>query len=248
MILSAFIRKSLALVAVLALLSLVVPLTALADCYGYGCDYNNYSYSQNYNNYPYVYHYPQRNNYPPSCTITIREAGSAYTSNNYPYGYPLLLSWSSSNANSASISPDVGSVSPNGSRIVYVNRYDSASKIYSMVVYGNGGRTSSCQTSAYYLPYSSNYYNHPYTSSYTYPNYTYPTYTYPTTYNYGYTAAVPTTYVALTQIPYTGASFGLWGDALVWLSLTLVAVFAAATLFVLRKRQFLALLSHIRRE
>ena len=240
MILSAFIRKSLALVAVLALLSLAVPFTTHADCYGYGCGYDNYSYSHNYN-YPYVYHYPQQNNYPPSCTITIREAGSAYTSNNYPYGYPLLLSWSSSNANSASISPDVGSVSPNGSRIVYVNGHNSVSKIYSMVVYGDGGRTSSCQTSAYYLPYSGSYYNYNYPySSYTYPStYTYPTYSYPYT-------TMPTTYVALTQIPYTGASLGLWGDALVWLSLTLVATFGAATLFVYKRRDLATILARLR--
>jgi hypothetical protein len=246
MILSTFFRKFVAASALVALMLLAVPLVSSADCWDSHCDddyryydndyhYDDDWYSHDSYRYPYVYQYPQQYNYPPTCTITIQPAGSSYTANSYPFGYPLLLTWSSSNATSASISPEVGSVSPNGSRIVYAKNWGGG-RVYTMAVYGAGGKTSTCQTSSYYVPdYSGPYY--PYSSSYVYPTtYTYPTYTYSS-----YT--MPSTYVALTQIPYTGASFGVWGDALAWLSLTLLAVFAAATLYVYKRRELMALLT-----
>lgn len=192
-------------------------LPASADyCYG-ACD--NYPYQ-----YPYSYNYPYNNYYnynnPPSCTITLSQSPTSYSQSWISqYGYPMLLTWSSSNATTASISPDVGSVSPSGSRIVYTR-----GQIYSMSVYGNGG-TATCQTSSfaptypYSYPYNNAYsynygsYYQPYYSNYTYPTYTYPTYNYPTY----------TTGVKLSQMPYTGADFGFAGTLATWLAIVLVA-------------------------
>lgn len=262
MILSATFRKMFAVAATLAVVGLFsAPILTSADCYGNDCGYTNYnnydnngyrySNDHNYDNnyYPYSNQYPIRYNYPPSCTITIQPSPYNYAANQYGNDYPMLLTWSSSNATQGSISPNIGAVSPNGSRIVYTR-----GQIYSMSVYGVNGGTATCQTSSYYVPNYDNYsynYNYPYSSSYVYPaTYNnYPTaYTYPTTYpSYSYSNyTMPNSYVALTQIPYTGVSFGLWGDALVWLSLTLVAVFAAASLIVLKRRELLRALSYLR--
>ncbi len=81
----------------------------------------------------------------PYCTITI----SGNTSGNYGnYSNQLAtLSWSSSNATSAFISPSVGSVATFGSRTVY----PVGNQIYTMTVYGTGG-SATCQTTSYYAP------------------------------------------------------------------------------------------------
>lgn len=181
-----------------------------------------------YVNYPYSYYpsyqYPYRGySGPPSCTITLSPSPTSYPQNWVAqYGYPTLLSWYSTNATSASISPGIGSVSPTGSRIVYVR-----GQIYSMAVYGPGG-TGICQSASYsptypygysspYSSYGSNYNN--YYSSYqpTYPAYTYPTY-----------QAQPT--VRLSQMPYTGADFGLAGNLLAWLAVMFLAAIGAVIL------------------
>ena len=187
--------------------------------YQYPC--NSYPYNQ-YNPYRYTNQYPSYTNYPPSCTISI-QAASGYGDRYYTDGYPMLLTWSSQNASTASISPSVGSVSPSGSRVVYTR-----GEVYSMSVYGAGG-TAVCQTSSYSIP--SSYYNY----GYTYPKSYYPSYTVPTTYttptltNYvnTYVSTPSAQTVSLKQIPYTGTSFGIVGDMLIWFSVTLVALLGA---------------------
>lgn len=118
----------------------------------------------------------------PSCTI--------YASNGYvaSYGYnaPVTLTWSSSNATSAYISPNVGNVQAQGSTTVVPTGYTT----YTMTVYGPGG-TATCQAVA-------NYAQAPLPPA-------------PV-----YTAQPASPYVSLTQIPYTGFDFGPWGNAMYW--------------------------------
>jgi len=205
----------------------------------YGNYYGSYSYPTNY--YPYGSHYShQVYNNPPSCSITITPATN-YSHNTHRWGYPMQLSWSSSNATSASISPDVGSVSSTGSRVVYAK-----GQIYSMSVYGPGG-TATCQTGGYSVPF----YHHDYNYNYSYPQ---QYYTYPSTY-YTPTNTLPITYtsgaanvvnnyvvgssskasVSLKQIPYTGLDYGLWGNALAYLAIVLAASYAA---WILARNRF----------
>lgn len=211
-------------------------------CYGSGCyGYNYYPYGNYYGNY-YGNQYSY-NNQPPRCTITLQAVGykQNYSSGNYPYNYynynynypygynynnyygaypynynsGAVLSWSTSNAQSASIS-GMGSVDLNGSKVVY----PSGNQIYTMTVNGPGG-IYTCQT------------------SYTYTGATYPTYTAPTTYatpTYTYPTATvyaPSTAVksiSLKQVPYTGADFGLAGTMLAWLSIVIAASIGAGVL------------------
>jgi len=79
----------------------------------------------------------------PSCWITLTpQYGSGYNYNQ------ATLSWGSTNANSASISPSIGSVSTSGSQTVYT----SGNQTYTMTVYNPQGQSANCQTSAYYQP------------------------------------------------------------------------------------------------
>ncbi len=219
--------------------------------YNYGNNYSSYGYNYSYptNYYPYGSHYSHYGyNNPPSCSITITPAAN-YGSETHRWGYPMQLTWSSSNATTASISPDVGSVSSTGSRVVYAN-----GQTYSMSVYGPGG-TATCQTSSYSVPfyqqnynysYPQNYYAHP--STYYTPTYTYPTtYSYPATYTSG-AANVVNNYVvgsassasvSLKQIPYTGLDYGLWGSAFMYLAIALAAAVAAVSLYHSRARTLL---------
>ncbi len=183
-------------------------------------------------------------NQPPSCTISLKDVPSGYPTLSAPQGsgYPMLLSWGSSNATAASISPSMGSVPVEGSRVVYVK-----GERFSMAVYGPRGN-STCQTTEYLLPspyfagsivagpiMSSGYLNSMYAP--TYAQYT----NYPTTQNQIYTypnfqqaqaqvitQAVPQ-HISLTQIPYTGV-----GDVMLamfaWLSIIVVALFGAVTI------------------
>ena len=146
--------------------------------YQYGNTYGYPQYPYNYQNYyNYSYAYPT-----PSCTITVN---SSYAGSYYGYGYmynqPATLSWSASNATSAYIYPDVGTVATYGSRTVY----PAPNTTYRMTVYGQGG-TNTCETT-YYQQYPNdqyqyqnyNYYNYPYQNQYNYPyqyQYGYPYY------------------------------------------------------------------------
>jgi hypothetical protein len=96
--------------------------------------------------YPIQYVTPQQPVYPaPFCTISI--------SNGYNSGYngstlQATLTWSSTNATSAFISPNVGSVSVSGTRVVN----GIGSQTYTMTVYGQNGQTATCQTFYTYTP------------------------------------------------------------------------------------------------
>lgn len=206
--------------------------------------YNNYSYNAypynsyygNYygNSYGYNYQYPA-----PTCTITL-SAGNNYWNNwnngyyGNSYNYSAQLTWWSSNANSATINPGVGSVALSGSQTVY----PSSNQVYVLTVQGQGG-VRTCSTSAY-LP----------TPSYsiaptTYAYQTYPTYTAPAVYASAISVSNSYPSVSLSKIPYTGVSYGPLGDALVWLAIVIVAALAASTLLVLRRRQFATILSSV---
>jgi hypothetical protein len=81
----------------------------------------------------------------PYCTITI----SHYGQNAYgPYAQNQLatLTWSSSNASSGYISPNIGTVSGYGSMQVYPTN----GQIYTMTVYGQGGQAT-CSTQPFYV-------------------------------------------------------------------------------------------------
>ena len=150
-------------------------------CDGYGnTNYNNnynnnYNYSYGYNYYPSTYYqqYPYYNSYPytnynyaygyarPTCTISAINNSANYGA--YPQ---VTLSWSSSNATSAYITPNVGTVSPYGSIVVYPN---GGNYTYTMTVNGPGG-SNTCQTS-YYAPVQ--YYYQPYQPQYYYQSYPY---------------------------------------------------------------------------
>ncbi|RJQ34392.1 hypothetical protein C4556_02630 [Candidatus Parcubacteria bacterium] len=128
--------------------------------YGYG-NYPSYSYQYyypyNYQQYPYYYPYT----YPrPTCVITVSYPYALY------YGYynqPVTLSWSSINATSAYIYPNVGAVSTSGSTTVY----PSQGTTYTLTVNGPGG-SNTCQTTYYQ---QTPYYQYPY--NYWYPHYYY---------------------------------------------------------------------------
>ena len=77
----------------------------------------------------------------PTCWITL----SNYN-NTYNYNQPTTLSWGSTNATSANISPNIGSISTSGSQTVY----PSGNQIYTMTVYNSQGQSATCQTSQYY--------------------------------------------------------------------------------------------------
>jgi hypothetical protein len=97
-----------------------------------------------YHQPPVVYSQPQ-----PYCTISI----SNYNNNAYgQYGSQLAtLTWSSSNATSGHISPNVGTVSSYGSMTVY----PVSGQTYTMTVYGPGG-SANCSTPNYYVPVVNN--------------------------------------------------------------------------------------------
>jgi hypothetical protein len=102
--------------------------------------------------YPVQYVYPQNYTQTPSCTITL-------SYNGYNSGYnnsAATLTWSSTYATSAYISPSVGNVAPSGSRTVYAN----PGTIYTMGVSGQGG-SGRCQTT---YTYTNNYVSTPYVS------------------------------------------------------------------------------------
>jgi len=71
----------------------------------------------------------------PSCSISLNPTSLPYA------GAPVTLSWTSYNTVSANIS-SIGSVSPNGSRIIY----PSGAVTYVMTVTGSNGQVSNCQT------------------------------------------------------------------------------------------------------
>lgn len=203
----------------------------------YGDNYFNGYYDYNtsgyYDNYHGGYGYGRR----PTCSMTL-----TYDTNNSTHYYnsymhsPATLTWTTWNATSGTISPDVGSVGRSGSRTVY----PYGQQTYTMTVYGQGG-SNTCQVTAV-SPYISNYFNqYPYyynTSNfnYSYPynygsyyNYTYPTsYTYPT-YTPAYTYPA-TSYIALDKVPYTGDGFGPLGTMLAWFSVALAAGIGATYL------------------
>lgn len=144
--------------------------------YQYGGTYGYPNYPYNYQNYyNYSYAYPT-----PSCTITVSSAyGGGYYGYGYMYNQPATLSWSASNATSAYITPEVGTVATYGSRTVY----PAPGTTYRMTVYGPGG-TNTCQTT-YYQQYQQypyyqqqyyNYYQYPYQNQYPYQYYGYQNY------------------------------------------------------------------------
>lgn len=99
-----------------------------------------------------------------SCWITLTPRyGYGQNYNNQE----ATLSWGSNNAESARISPNIGSVGTQGSRTVYTDGYVT----YTMTVYGDGD-SESCRTTQYnnqQYPYQYPQYNQPY-SQYPYPS------------------------------------------------------------------------------
>lgn len=83
-------------------------------------------------------YYPPQQYQTPYCTIML--TGGAY-------GQAATLSWSSTYGSSAYISA-IGSVTTSGSRVVS----PSGNQVYTMTVYGYGGQTATCQTTAYTMP------------------------------------------------------------------------------------------------
>ena len=129
---------------------------------------------------PAQYEFPR-----PVCTI--------YSSGSYNQN---TLTWSSQNATTAYISPNVGNVPVNGARTVYTQGYTT----YTLTVTGTGG-SATCQTTANYAP--------SYTVAPTYP-----------------VASTPAPYVALSQIPYTGFDYGPVGNAIYWTAILAFAAAA----------------------
>jgi len=80
----------------------------------------------------------------PSCWITL----SSQYGGSYQYNQPATLSWGSTNTNSASISPSIGSVSTSGSQTVY----PGTNQTYTMTVYNSQGQSANCQTFSSYYP------------------------------------------------------------------------------------------------
>lgn len=134
----------------------------------------------------------------PTCTISVSNSYYNSYSNN-----PVTLTWSSTKAFSASISPSVGTVNPNGSTTVYPT---GGTTIYTLTVHGQGG-SNTCQTQVIYQAQP--------------PVYQPPVYVPPQ-------VTPPTApYVALTQIPYTGFDFGPVGNSIYWAGLLSFALAAA---------------------
>jgi|GEM_PF-4821618 len=171
----------------------------------YGSYYGGYGY----NNHGYNYDYHRK----PTCSVSTYR-----TSGNNPYDGSVTISWWSSNATSAYLT-GVGTVSPNGSQVVYGTQYSS----YTLTVYGPGGSTT-CSASS---PFYDAGYKHRYLGGYNYvsnPYFNYPVYTYP----YVGSTVYPTyNYVTLSQVPYTGFDFGLLGNSLYWLAMILLAALGA---------------------
>ncbi|MCR4325490.1 MAG: hypothetical protein NUV59_01640, partial [Patescibacteria group bacterium] len=88
--------------------------------------------------YPVQYTYPSYNP-APTCTISLSYGGQGGTA---------TLTWYSSYATSAYITPNIGRVAPSGSMTVY----PSYSTVYTLGVSGSGG-SNSCQTQSYSQPY-----------------------------------------------------------------------------------------------
>ncbi len=183
-------------------------------------------------------------NQPPSCSITLKDVPTGYPLPAAPQGsgYPMLLSWGSSNATAASISPSMGSVPPEGSRVVFVK-----GERFSMAVYGPRGNAM-CQTAEYLLPspylpgsivagpimntgYMNSLYAPTYATHTNYPTLARPVYTYP---NFqpvqaqAIAQAVPQ-HISLTQIPYTGVG-DMMLAMLAWLSIIAVALVGAVAI------------------
>lgn len=81
----------------------------------------------------------------PSCWITLSNYNYG---GSYNYNQQGTLSWGSTNATSASISPNIGSISTSGSQMVY----PSGNQMYTMTVYNSQGQSATCQTSQYNQP------------------------------------------------------------------------------------------------
>lgn len=241
-----------------ALLASFAGVAQASACWGSGCQYYDYDnkkdyYSGNYyyghSNYAYsdVYYPGYGYRYPePSCSITLEVTGaSPFGGSSSFYQHNAMLRWSSSYATSAHISPDVGSVATNGVQAIYLQN----ARYYTLTVYGPGGSYTCRTENVYASPYS--YYHYP---KYTYPSVTYPTYTYTAAVAPVYTSATVYTAsatkapaVKLSQMPYTGVSFGVWGDALAWLLVTLSATVGAGAIVYSRRREVSELLARIRR-
>lgn len=95
--------------------------------------------------YPIQYVYPQQPTYTyqaPYCTLTI---ANNYGSYNYGSNQ-AMLTWTSSYATSAYISPSIRNVNTSGSRLVS----PGTNQIYTMTVYGQNGQSANCQATYYY--------------------------------------------------------------------------------------------------
>src|SRR3989344_2762594 len=90
------------------------------------------SYPSYYPYYNYTYSYPYTYAATPSCTISARQGANGQT----------VLTWYSTNATSAYISPAVGTVALSGSTTIY----PYGNSLYTLTVSGSGG-TATCQTS-----------------------------------------------------------------------------------------------------
>lgn len=182
--------------------------------YAYGnYDYNAY-YTSGYDNHGYKNDHRRK----PTCSITTYRS-----SGNNPYDGSVTVSWWSSNATSAYLS-NVGAVNTSGSQVFNGGRYSN----YTLTVSGPGGSTS-CSASSPFYDSGSNHHKKYSHGGYNYvasPTFAQPVYSYPYVGSTIYTAA-PTTYVTLTQMPYTGFDLGAVGNSLYWLGMILVAALAA---------------------
>lgn len=183
--------------------------------YGYpGYPYTTYGYNYGYDQHGYNNDYRRK----PTCSIsTYRSSG------NNPYDGSVTVTWWASNATSAYLS-NVGSVNTSGTRVFNGAQYSA----YTLTVSGPGGTTDCSATnplfttdSKYYKKYSHS--SHGYIAS---PTFAHPVFSYPYVSSTVYTAA-PTTYVTLTQMPYTGFDFGTFGNSLYWLGIILAALLGA---------------------
>lgn len=192
--------------------------------YTYGYPYSNVAYSypshsSNYYSGDYYYNdYADRSySHRPTCSVSTYR-----TNGNSRYDNSVTVTWWSSGATNAYLT-GFGSVSLSGTQMV--SGYQQST--YTLTVSGPGGTTSCSATSPFYDAGT----NHRYTNTHgvnyiTNPSFAYPVYSYPYTAGTVYTAA-PTTYVTLTQVPYTGFDFGTFGNSLYWLAMILVAMMGA---------------------
>ncbi len=130
----------------------------------------------------------------PGCTIYRQETWNG----------GAILRWSSSNASSAYLS-NVGTVALWGSQTVSTPH----DRTYTLTVYGNG-KSQSCEV----LVSGTNSYNYPHYNQY--PKYQYGTQC--PQYNTSYP------FISLTQIPYTGIDFGIFGNLIYWAALLAFAL------------------------